>query len=201
MNNIGYIYKITNPNGFIYIGKTKNYKNRFNQYKNLNCKSQPALYNSFIKYGFENHTIEIIETCNLNILSDREVYYIELFNSHKKGLNCTVGGDGGFMYGDMNFSKRPEVREKMSKAKLEFYKNNEHPRQGKSHTDEVKLRIKEKRALQKIIRYIVIDLDTEKEYTSIKELAEELNIKYKAFFYQLRYTKKYELKYNLIKQC
>jgi predicted GIY-YIG superfamily endonuclease len=33
---IGYIYKITNNNGRVYIGKTFDIKKRFKQYKNLN---------------------------------------------------------------------------------------------------------------------------------------------------------------------
>ena len=89
------IYKITNPKGKIYIGKTKNYRKRIRNYLNLECKDQRKIYNSLKKYGPENHTFEIIEECDLDKLNEREIYWIDIFQSVKRGLNLTFGGDGG----------------------------------------------------------------------------------------------------------
>jgi group I intron endonuclease len=90
------IYKITNPKGKIYIGKSKNIENRFKSYKKLqHCSQQRKLYNSLKKYGFENHLFEIIEECSLEKLNKKEIYWIQHFNSTKQGLNLTLGGDGG----------------------------------------------------------------------------------------------------------
>lgn len=47
MEKITGIYKITSPSGRIYIGSSKNIRRRFYSYKNLHCKDQPKLYNSF----------------------------------------------------------------------------------------------------------------------------------------------------------
>jgi len=47
---IGYIYKITNPSGKIYIGQTTNIHIRKSKYKNSNCKNQTRLFNSIKKY-------------------------------------------------------------------------------------------------------------------------------------------------------
>jgi hypothetical protein len=58
---MAYIYKITNPNGRIYIGQTTDIKTRWNKYKKLSCKDQPSLYTSLIKHKPENHIFEIIE--------------------------------------------------------------------------------------------------------------------------------------------
>jgi hypothetical protein len=196
---LGYIYKITNPSGNIYIGKTKDFKNRFRSYKNMSCKSQPALYNSLIKYGYGNHNIEIIEECDYNILSEREIYYINFYNSFHSGLNCTFGGDDGFLNGEFNVSKKPEVREKMSKAKHEYYKNNIHPSKGKKASKETIDKIKYKRSIQKpIIRVIIFDIINYNIYYSIKELANELNIPYKTFYYQLTHTEKHKDIYKVI---
>lgn len=63
---MAFIYKITSPTNRIYIGSTTNIKKRFSYYKNLNCKTQPRLYRSFIKYGIGNHLFEIIKECNNN---------------------------------------------------------------------------------------------------------------------------------------
>lgn len=55
------IYKITNPNGGIYIGQSWDMRRRHNkEYKSLRCKTQRKLYHSFKKYGFSNHLIEVI---------------------------------------------------------------------------------------------------------------------------------------------
>lgn len=58
--NLGGVYKIISPSNKIYIGKTKNIRKRFLKYSNLNCEQQVKLFNSFNKYGFENHNVEIL---------------------------------------------------------------------------------------------------------------------------------------------
>ena len=70
------IYKITNPKGKIYIGQTKNFKQRLSNYRspNKNCIGR-KLFNSIKKYNWENHKIEVIHTLelllnNLQSLSD-----------------------------------------------------------------------------------------------------------------------------------
>lgn len=83
------IYKITNPNGKVYIGQSINIEKRFKQYKNLqNVSEQKALYNSFLKYGVENHLFEVIEECSIELLNERERFYQEFYNVINKGLNC-----------------------------------------------------------------------------------------------------------------
>jgi group I intron endonuclease len=100
MEKIGYIYKITNPSGCIYIGKTIRLKDRISKYKYCSgIEKQRIIYNSIKKYGWEYHIFEIIEeTKDLNKLSDLEIFYINKFNSYshanEKGMNLTLGGDG-----------------------------------------------------------------------------------------------------------
>lgn len=95
----GIIYIIRNKiNNKVYIGQTTtNLKTRFNQHckkstlKNRNYK----LYNAIKKYGRDNFYIGVIED-NIKIeeLDQKEIYYIEKFNSYYKGYNSTKGGDG-----------------------------------------------------------------------------------------------------------
>lgn len=80
MNSSSGIYKITSPSGKIYIGETVNFKKRFDRYKSLQCKNQIKLYNSFIKYGIDNHKFEILEECEINELKCRERYYQDIYN-------------------------------------------------------------------------------------------------------------------------
>ena len=82
------IYKITSPTKKIYIGQSINIEKRFKHYKSLRCKSQTKLYNSFLKYGYNNHVFEIIEECEISELNTRERYYQEIYNCIENGLNC-----------------------------------------------------------------------------------------------------------------
>ena len=94
-----YIYKITNDiNGKIYIGKTlysveKRFKEHCKDFKK-ETKEQRPLYFAMQKYGIEHFHVEEIEKCDENIISEREKYWIEYYNSFKKGYNATLGGDG-----------------------------------------------------------------------------------------------------------
>lgn len=99
--NIGYIYKITNKiNGKVYIGQTrKSIKQRWNEHKSTSKSPNKQgynypLYRAFRKYGIENFEIEEIEKCFFEKLNEREIYWINYYNSYKKGYNQTLGGDG-----------------------------------------------------------------------------------------------------------
>jgi group I intron endonuclease len=92
------IYKITNPNGRIYIGQSTNIEARWDVYHRLKCKDQPSLYNSLQKYGPENHKYEVIEECIAEDLDKKEIFwgqhYDVLSNKH---LNNRLGrGFGSF---------------------------------------------------------------------------------------------------------
>lgn len=92
------IYKITNLiNGKVYIGQTiSSIKHRWNSHKNSwhSNKRCCALYNAFDKYGIDNFIIEEIEACEVNQLNEREIYWIDYYNSFNEGYNLTRGGDG-----------------------------------------------------------------------------------------------------------
>jgi group I intron endonuclease len=89
-----FIYKITSPSNKVYIGSTtkKNCEDRWKNYKNLTCKTQPKLYRSFLKYGVINHIFEIIEECTIEDMFKREVEYGLLFDvlDKNKGLNLRL---------------------------------------------------------------------------------------------------------------
>ena len=91
----GYIYLIENKiNNKKYIGKTYNsIESRWKEHirdarKHLNR----PLYQAINKYGVENFSISLIEY--VENLEEREKYWINHFDSYKKGYNATLGGDG-----------------------------------------------------------------------------------------------------------
>ena len=109
--NIG-IYKITNHLNEIYIGQSMNLNYRQHVYKRLRCKSQPKIFQSILNYGWETHTFEIIELCEISELNKKERFYQELYNSVEKGLNSIyVGVDGG------NRCWTEEMKDKLRKPK------------------------------------------------------------------------------------
>lgn len=91
----GVIYKIISPNNKIYIGCTIDFKRRLSEYRRLNMVSQVKLYNSLLKYGFDNHLFEIVEECNEDVLHEREIYWIKYFNCIEEGLNIRLGNRTG----------------------------------------------------------------------------------------------------------
>jgi group I intron endonuclease len=92
MNNICGIYKIVSPSSKIYIGQTLDFNRRINEYKKgySSVKSQIKLYRSINKYKWENHSIELIEKCSIELLNERERYWQEYYNVLKEGLNCLL---------------------------------------------------------------------------------------------------------------
>ena len=54
MEKIGYIYKITNPKGRIYIGKTTRLNDRISSYRNNHKSGQKIIERSIEKYGWDH---------------------------------------------------------------------------------------------------------------------------------------------------
>lgn len=94
---MAYIYKITNDiNNKVYIGKTeqdidKRFAEHCSDSKKERCKNRP-LYRAMNKYGVEHFCIELLEkTVNPE---EREIYWIQYYDSYHHGYNVTRGGDG-----------------------------------------------------------------------------------------------------------
>ena len=99
----GFIYKITNDiNDKVYIGKTlSSIEKRFQEHKKdssrFHMESRP-LYRAMNKYGCDHFQIELVEEYPIEILSQKEKYWINFYNSYENGYNATKGGDGKQLY-------------------------------------------------------------------------------------------------------
>jgi len=138
---MGVIYKITSPSGRIYIGKSINLKKRIKDYK-YQCETRKSIVHDSIRgYGWDNHTLEIIEECANELLSEREIFWIKELNSYWQdnpngGMNMTRGGEvggGSWMY---DVERRKNQSEKFKGEGSPFY--------GKKHTEENKRIVGEK---------------------------------------------------------
>ena len=94
---MGLIYKIENKtDGKIYIGQTQTtLKSRIAKHKEIVETSTCHIHRAIKKYGWDNFTVEVVEDCIPNEqLNDREIYWIEYYNSFKEGYNMNLGGNG-----------------------------------------------------------------------------------------------------------
>ena len=113
---VGYIYKFENKiNGKVYIGKTKNIKERIYQHNHITKNKNTKFGNAVRKYGIDMFNFDILitihskSTDNLDIiLNYLEKYFIRKYNSFTKGYNCTLGGDG-----TINFKHSEETKNKL----------------------------------------------------------------------------------------
>lgn len=90
------IYKITNiKNQMCYIGQTKaGFKNRWRTHvkRGLGCEEQTnnRLHDALKKEGIENFTFQVVEICNEKILTERERFYINFYDSKNWGYNSKM---------------------------------------------------------------------------------------------------------------
>lgn len=144
-----YIYKITSPSGKIYIGQTIDLIRRKSKYKRLDCKQQPKVFNSIVKYTWELHIFEVIEEISdtdKSSLNEREQYWISYYDSMNNGLNCTGGGDSKII--------SSETIEKIRNSKL----GKPSPNKGKSMSDEQKEKIRKSMMNNRNNRYFDKDI-------------------------------------------
>lgn len=154
-----------------YIGQSINIKDRWSKHKselNHQTHDNDYLQKAWNKYGENNFKFYIIERCNIEDLNEKEIYYIEYYNTLNRnhGYNLKSGGQcNGSQVTDY-------VKEKLSKALKKTYANNEEIREmrrkaalaqwsnpeikakilkenngmyGKHHTAEAKKKISEKK--------------------------------------------------------
>jgi group I intron endonuclease len=161
------IYVIKNTiNNKRYIGQSIEIKGRFKRHirelKN-NVHGNDYLQKNWNKYGCCSFELNIIEYCLREELNQKEIYYINLYNSSNRnyGYNLTLGGQNGTIPNEetkikisnkLRGKKRTnEIKEKMS--------GENHPMYGKHHTKETKLKIsnaqKGKKLSQETISKIV----------------------------------------------
>jgi group I intron endonuclease len=135
------IYKITSPNGKVYIGRTNNFNQRMieHKYAAYTKKLKNSLYKAIRKYGWDNMIKEVILEVEPEKAQKIEEELILLNNSVRKGYNDTYVGGGGDQWEGRRDTD--DYMEFLHKMKLVNSSNRMH---GKSHTKETKTKQKEK---------------------------------------------------------
>ena len=98
------IYMIANPENQVYVGRSSDLKGRLQNYRTLHGRThkQPLLYESLVKFGFDSHTVKILDSfeSDKEYAEGKEIFWIKSFMSNviqwpdQKGLNKTRGGQG-----------------------------------------------------------------------------------------------------------
>lgn len=84
------IYKITAPDGRVYIGQSTNILQRvFQHSQGLKSATALKVFSSIEKHGWGAHTVEVVEECNKNSLSQKERFWQDYYDCTNidKGLN------------------------------------------------------------------------------------------------------------------
>lgn len=125
--------KITNKS---YIGQTQKTMNRrWIQHTSDSKKIRSKFYNSIRKYGIECWNLEILEEVqDINLLNEREIYWIAYYNTFNNGYNSNTGGKQKTVVSD-------EVKKKISKSNTgkirseEYKQNMSKIKSGKNHSN------------------------------------------------------------------
>lgn len=92
------IYAIHNVvNDKYYIGQAQDINNRWIRHRsNLknNTHDNSHLQNAYNKYGKENFEYLVIEECEIYELDEKEITYIQQYDSYNNGYNQDLGGKG-----------------------------------------------------------------------------------------------------------
>jgi len=192
---LGIIYCYTSPSGKKYIGQTTD-KDRLSKHLYL-CNKGVDLpfYRAIRKYGIENFKYEVlfnIENDDIKIvkkvLSEKEIYFILLFDSFKNGYNCSEGGEGNLGFKHSENTKNILSEHAYKQWENEEFKNyiiNIH--KGKILSSETKDKISKHSKLmweneeyvKKVISHKykkVKCIETDKIYSSVKECSDNMNI-------------------------
>lgn len=92
----GFIYIIRNTiNNKVYIGQTRtSVSQRWAEHLRHARYGEQVINRAMKKYGVDKFYIETLEICDIKYLDEREIYYIDLYNSTDKsrGYNVSIGG-------------------------------------------------------------------------------------------------------------
>ena len=137
MTGIIYCYYCI-PTGKKYIGQTVHEERRKRQHKH-GCKRgiDNKFYRAVRKYGWNKFIYGIIGEYDTKVLNEKELFYIDYYESYNNGYNSTIGGEGV-----RGFSPSEETKKKQSISA----KNRSNPPHNKKYfTEEEKKEAKRKR--------------------------------------------------------
>lgn len=113
-----------------YVGQTIQpiHKRIHQHFRNSRYGHQSPLYHSMRKYTRDIFEISILEECDINLLDEREQYWISHYKTLTEGYNCNIGGGSG-----RGYKHTEETRRKISET---WKKKGTSNRKGKTNSTE-----------------------------------------------------------------
>jgi group I intron endonuclease len=149
-----------------YIGQTiQKLQYRINDHFCRSSNSQYKFHRAIRKYGKNNFIYGVIEECDFSFINDREMYWINVFDTFKNGYNSDTGGMNGRLLSEETKNK---IKQRTSKG------NN--PRYGVKLDDELKEKIKNSNAK---FEYTILELNTNIFYktSSLRDFCKRYDLK------------------------
>ena len=120
------IYAIHNVvNDKYYIGQAQDINDRWikhrSRLKNNNHENK-HLQNAYNKYGKESFEYFVVEECNMEELDEKEIMYIQQYNSYDNGYNQDLGGKGcrGYKHTEEEILKMRMVQDPKAVLQLDM---------------------------------------------------------------------------------
>jgi group I intron endonuclease len=135
-----------------YIGQSTDIEYRWKHHKyelNRGTHDNDYLQKSWDKYGCDKFDFRILELCDIEMLDEREVYYINFYNTLNRdcGYNLTSGGGANKYYSKevcekisqalMGHEVSADTRKKVSEHHADV-SGEKHPMYGRKHSEESK---------------------------------------------------------------
>lgn len=133
-----------------YIGQSNDIENRWKKHKyalNNGTHENDYLQKSWNKYGCDNFDFYILELCTATMLNEREIYYIDLYETlnRNNGYNLVSGGGVNKYYSEevcKKISQALKGHEVSLETRIKISKNHadvsgeKHSMYGKKHSEE-----------------------------------------------------------------
>lgn len=133
------IYKITNlTNNMSYIGQAKDiYERYYNHHIYDYLRLDYDLYKAMREDGFDNFTIEVLELCPVELLDEKEIYWIQYYDTFNNGYNMTKGGQ---FWSPAVYSKETEIKRAITRENNKSLMDENHPRAKLTNEQVLKIR-------------------------------------------------------------
>lgn len=145
---LGIIYKATSPSGKCYIGKTTQELNRrwYDHCRDAQRGRNTLIAKAISKYGKDAFSLEVLEISFLDIIDNREMFWIATLGTlSPNGYNLTTGGEGGKWSKIARIRNSGENNHAYGKSRPDFSKyvsernrtwvGEKHPSYGKKRSD------------------------------------------------------------------
>ena len=104
-----------------YIGQTAQEEMRRSRHISDSKKMYSKFYNAVRKYGWKNFIYGVVDEYDIQYLDEKEIYFIDYYDTYKNGYNMTLGGQGRKKY-DVIFETYDEYYQFYRKNNLEKIK-------------------------------------------------------------------------------